>query len=75
MAGLESHPKPGNELTGSTRRVSVFRGGVVDSRCFTTFFDLDHHTENSCNPADFFSLSGEVVEKFHKTGIHIAGHE
>jgi len=75
MAGLEGHPKPGSELTGSTRRGSVFQGGVVDSRSFAVFLDLDHHTGNSRNPIELFSLSGEVVEKFHKTGIRIVRHE
>jgi hypothetical protein len=75
MAGLEGYPKPGGKLGGETRRALEFQGGVVDSLGFAFFFDLDHYFGKTLNPYEFFSLTLEAVEKFHKTGIRIAGHE
>lgn len=75
MAGLEGHPKPGGKLDDSTRRARVFQGGALVSLSFAVFFDLDHHTGNTLDPYEFFSLSVEAVEKFHKTGMRIQRHE
>lgn len=75
MAGLEGYPKPRVKLGGETRRALEFQAGVVGSRGFAFFFDLDHYFGKTLDPYEFFSLTVEAVEKFHKTSIRIAGHE
>ncbi len=62
MAGVEGHPKPGNELAGSTRRVSVFQGGVVESAVFDHLFDLDHPARSIGNPPYFLAFQAKSLK-------------
>lgn len=62
MAGLEGHPKPGNELTDSTRYISVFQGGVADHPVFELFFDLDHPVRSTGNPPYFLAFQAKSLK-------------